>query len=311
MKMLVYNIVHTTSYEYSGTVSVSHHTLKLCPRNLSNQICLDHHYSVEPGYAKLFAHEDYFGNREHFVTVEGPHQAFSTSSKSRVAVKPRYLPEPSETPVWERAKAICRTDRSKGVLEAAEYLYESPHVGIDADVAAFAAPHFSPEMPLLEAVMSLTRYIFEEFAFDPLATDTTTPVSEILQQRRGVCQDFAHLEIACLRAMGIPARYVSGYLETEPPPGQAKLVGADCSHAWVSFFCPGMGWIDVDPTNNCLPTMRHITVAWGRDYDDIAPIRGVVVGGGEHILRVGVDVSVCGSIESKEELRTVLQSVEP
>ena len=308
MRMLVYDIAHDTSYDYSGTVSVSHHTLRLCPRHLSNQVCLDHSYAVEPGYAKLFTHEDYFGNREHFVTVEGPHQTFSAHSRSRVAVSPRYVPEAGETPSWIKAKGICRTDRSKGGLEAMEYLYESPHVVLNEEVIAYAEASFGSDRPLLEAVQDLTHRIFTEFTFDPLATDTTTAVSEIIREKRGVCQDFAHLEIACLRAMGIPARYVSGYLETDPPPGQVKLVGADCSHAWISFFCPGVGWVDVDPTNNCLPSMRHITLAWGRDYDDITPIRGVVVGGGEHILRVRVDVSMSGAIESTEELRTVLQN---
>jgi transglutaminase-like putative cysteine protease len=139
-------------------------------------------------------------------------------------------------------------------------------------------------------MLALIDTISKEFIFDPTATHISTPVEEVLRQRRGVCQDFAHLTLACLRSLGLPARYVSGYLETLPPPGQPKLVGTDASHAWVAAFCPGVGWIDLDPTNNLLPTERHATVAWGRDYGDVSPVRGVLVGAGDHRLKVSVDV---------------------
>ena len=152
----------------------------------------------------------------------------------------------------------------------------------------------------MEAALDLTRRIHQDFTFDPTATTVATPLEEVLRLRRGVCQDFAHFEIACLRALGLPARYVSGYLETLPPPGQPKLTGVDASHAWISLFCPGLGWIDIDPTNNLLPSMQHITLAWGRDYGDVCPIRGVVNGGGETpVLQVSVDVLAQGSVEIK------------
>jgi transglutaminase-like putative cysteine protease len=167
------------------------------------------------------------------------------------------------------------------------------------EFAGYAEASFTPKRPILDAVTDLTRRIHEDLTFDPSATTVTTPVAEILRNRRGVCQDFAHFQIACLRSQGLPARYVSGYLETDPPPGQTKLRGADASHAWVSFFCPGLGWLDMDPTNNCQPSLRHITIGWGRDYGDIGPIRGVLVGGQNQALSVSVDVNAIGPWEGE------------
>ena len=166
------------------------------------------------------------------------------------------------------------------------------------EFADYAKASFTPARPVLDAVTDLTRRIHEDFTFDPAATTVTTPVAEVFAQRRGVCQDFAHFQLACLRSQGLPARYVSGYLETDPPPGQPKLRGTDASHAWVSFFCPSIGWLDVDATNNCLPSLRHITIGWGRDYSDVCPVRGVLVGGQNQTLRVSVDVNALGPWES-------------
>ena len=170
---------------------------------------------------------------------------------------------------------------------------------LDAPFTNYARESFPAGRNLLEAVLDLTARIHRDFKFDSTATTVATPLAQMLEQRRGVCQDFAHLQIACLRSQGLPARYVSGYLETVPPPGQPKLFGADASHAWASFFCPGLGWIDVDPTNNLLPSMQHITLGWGRDYSDVCPIRGVLVGGEEHTLRVAVDVVALGEVDDE------------
>jgi transglutaminase-like putative cysteine protease len=186
-------------------------------------------------------------------------------------------------------------------LEAHEFTYASPLVPNADEFADYAKASFTPARPVLDAVTDLTRRIQRDFTFDPAATTVTTPVAEVFKQRRGVCQDLAHLQIACLRSHGLPARYVSGYLETEPPPGQPKLRGVDASHAWVSFFCHNIGWLDVDTTNNCLPSLRHITIAWGRDYSDVAPVRGVLVGGQNQMLRVSVDVNALGPWESDTE----------
>jgi transglutaminase-like putative cysteine protease len=175
-------------------------------------------------------------------------------------------------------------------LEALEFLFDSALIPAGAELAAYARAAFPPGRPLLDAVLELTRRIHEDFTFDPEATTIATPLADVFTSRRGVCQDFARLEIACLRSLGLPARYVSGYLETVPPPGRSRLLGADASHAWLAVYCPESGWIHVDPTNNLLPSCTHVTVAWGRDYNDVSPIHGVILGGGKHTLRVNVDV---------------------
>src|SRR5262249_27830207 len=257
--------------------------------------------SLEPTPVLTSAHSDYFGNTTHFVTVDQPHHRLVVSSRNRVAVGPAFIPEPTETPPWETVRARCRGDHSGASLEAHEFTYPSPLVPNDADFADYAAPSFARERPVLDAVADLTGRIRNDFKFDANATTVTTPVLQFFQQRRGVCQDFAQFQIACLRALGLPARYVSGYLETDPPPGQPALRGVDASHAWVSFFCPGLGWIDVDPTNNCLPSLRHITIGWGRDYSDVCPISGVLVGGASQTLRVSVDVHALGPWEGEPD----------
>ena len=296
MRQLVYDISHTTSYGYAGSVSVSHHLLRLTPRRTIRQRCLSHNLSVEPSPSATSAHSDYFANTTHFITIERPHTELVLKSRSRVAVSPALIPEPQETPAWENVRARCRDDHSGQTLEAHEFTYASPLVPSGANFADYVAPSFAKHRPILDAVTDLTHRIHEDFQFDPIATTVTTPVQEVFRQRRGVCQDFAQFQIACLRSIGLPARYVSGYLETDPPPDRPKLRGADASHAWVSFFCPGHGWLDVDPTNNCFPSLRHITIAWGRDYCDVAPVRGVLAGGQDQQLRVAVDVVACGPV---------------
>src|SRR5262249_10507590 len=194
----------------------------------------------------------------------------------------------------EIVRARCRDDHAGAMLEALEFTYPSPLVPITPEIVDYAALSFTAARPVLEAATHLAGRIHDEFTFDPAATTVTTPLADMFRQRRGVCQDFAHLLIACLRSHSVPARYVSGYLETDPAPGQPKLRGVDASHAWVSAFCPDIGWIDVDPTNNCLPLLRHITIGWGRDYSDVCPIRGVLVGGQNQTVRVGVDVTALG-----------------
>lgn len=298
MKQLLYEITHTTAYDYLGSVSVSHHLLRLAPRQTSRQRCLDHSLEIDPDPAVITAHSDYFGNTAHFITVEKSHQSLSVTSRSRVVASPAFIPESSESPTWESVRARCRADRSGHALEAHEFTYASPLIPVAPEYARYAVESFVAGRPVISAVLDLTRRIHEDFRFDPTATTVTTPVSDVFRQRRGVCQDFAQFQIACLRSIGLPARYVSGYLETEPPPGQTKLRGVDASHAWVSFYCPGIGWIDVDPTNDCIASLRHITIGWGRDYADISPVRGVLMGGQNQVLRVSVDVVAVGPADS-------------
>jgi transglutaminase-like putative cysteine protease len=295
MKVELYELSHTTTYEYHFAISVSHHLLRVSPRRLSRQFRLRHSILTDPTPTTTSVRTDYFGNDVTFATIEGSHKRLSVTSLSRIAVGPAFIPDPAETPPWESVRGMCRSDRSQAVLEAIEFSFASPLVPLGPMFAAYAAPSFPPRRSILEAALDLMSRIHRDFRFDATATTVATPLLEVFENRRGVCQDFAHLHIACLRSLGLPARYVSGYLETIPPPGKARLVGADASHAWVSMFCPGIGWIDLDPTNNCLPSMRHITAAWGRDYSDVSPIRGVLLGSGEHTLSVAVDVVPLGT----------------
>jgi len=294
MRAQLFDLTHTTTYDYGSPVLVAHHLLRLAPRRLARQFPLEHTLQVHPAAAALSRHTDYFGNEVVFAAAEGAHRQLRVTARSRVAVGPAFIPDRTETPSWESVRSLCRTDLSEPVLAASEFTYASPLVPIEEPFRAFAAESFPAGRPILDAVLDLTARIHGEFKFDATATTVSTPLAEVLEKRRGVCQDFAHLQVACLRAMGLPARYVSGYLETLPPPGQVKLVGADASHAWVAFFCPGLGWLDVDPTNNLMPLMQHITLGWGRDYGDVSPIRGVLVGGDEHTLSVSVDVAALG-----------------
>lgn len=297
MKFLRYHLSHRTVYDYSGTVSISHHLLRLAPRPLPYQVCLDHKLVIDPEPAVVNHCLDYFGNTRNFVTIEGAHGKLTVTAESVVAVAPQYVPEGSETQPWQVARGRLISDQTQSGLEAKEFSYASPRVEVSPEVAAYAAESFPLGRPLLEAGLDLTARIHRDFKFDPTATNVSTSVPEVMRVRKGVCQDFSHLQLACFRAMGLSARYVSGYLETDPPPGQKKMVGSDASHAWVSLYCPGHGWIDLDPTNNCIPSMRHITVAWGRDYGDVSPLRGVVVGDGCHVLSVAVDVLPLGPVD--------------
>ena len=302
MKAQRFDITHTTTYSYRSAVTVAHHLLRLAPRRLPRQFPLEHSIEIHPAPAATVRHIDYFGNEVIFAAIEGAHRQFRVTARSRVAVSPAFIPDYTETPPWENVRSLCRTDLSEPVLDASEFTFASPLVPLEPAFHSYAAESFPDGRPILAAVLDLSARIHREFKFDATATTVSTPRAKVLEHRRGVCQDFAHLMVGCLRSLGLPARYVSGYLETLPPPGQAKLIGADASHAWVAFFCPGLGWIDVDPTNNLLPSMQHITVGWGRDYGEVSPIRGVLVGGGEHTLTVAVDVVALGDVEVHESV---------
>ena len=236
-----------------------------------------------------------------------PHDALLIRSVMTVAVMP-HLPRDIEasTP-WEEVRdrlAYDSTDPVPADLNATRFLFESPHVRVKHELADYAADCFPPNTPVLVGAHALMAKIFKEFTFDPEATTVSTPVLEVLEKKRGVCQDFAHLMIACLRALGLSARYVSGYLLTRPPPGKPRLIGADASHAWVSVYAPGSenDWVDFDPTNNLLPNTEHITLAFGRDFSDISPLRGIILGGGGTEPEVAVTVVPLDEEEIPEEL---------
>jgi transglutaminase-like putative cysteine protease len=282
---VTYEVVHTTRYAYSEAVSVSHHVARVMPRVFSGQECLRHELQIEPVPAVVRSHQDYFGNAVTFFIVERAHKELTVRATSTVKVHGRTPSSTASTLSWEEA---CDYDALP--LEAIDCVFDSTSIAVADAVTGYARPSFPPGRPLLEAVEDLIRRIHLDFTFDPQATTVATPLRDVLSLRRGVCQDFARLGIACLRSQGLAARYVSGYLETVPPPGAPRLAGVDASHAWLAIYCPGLGWVDVDPTNNMFPSTTHVTLAWGRDYADVSPVRGVILGGGRHSLRVSVDV---------------------
>lgn len=286
---MIYRVSHATTYHYEEMASVCHNELRLTPREDARQRPRRTQLRVDPTPSVLVPALDFFGNQVHFLTVQEPHRQLTITAKSDVVVTPP--PPPDATPPWEVVRDRLRADRSAAALDAYQFAFESPHVRFDDAVLDFVAPAFTADRPILDAVRELTGRIHREFRYDQTATTVATPVAEVLRTRRGVCQDFAHLEIACLRALGLAARYVSGYILTVPPPGAPRLVGADASHAWLAVWAGDAGWVDVDPTNDQLPSDQHVTAAWGRDYADVSPLRGVVLGGGAHRVSVAVDVT--------------------
>jgi transglutaminase-like putative cysteine protease len=288
-----YNVLHETVYGYESPVVLSQQLLHLTPRALDFQKLVQHGIAIDPVPAETNARVDYFGNPVTQILLAAPHAMLSVSAESQVEVTSR--PAPAGGEAWEEVRDRLR--RGGGAqLDAVEFMFESPHVELFRDLAAYAEPSFARGRNLLEAVLDLTRRIHGDFKFDPKATSVSTPLREVLTKRRGVCQDFAHFMTGCLRVLGIPARYISGYILTTPPPGKPRLVGADASHAWVSVYCGSVAggagpWVDLDPTNNVVVGDGHVTLAWGRDFSDVTPMRGVILGGGEQKLEVRVTVT--------------------
>lgn len=289
---MIYEISHRTTYVYDEPVSISHHMARLSPRVMETQRCLEHEVTIDPPPADRAGHVDYFGNPALFFAIRGAHRRLTVTARSKVEINLGQRVDHSKSESWEVLQQTCRMDRLTDDVVAGEFSFPSRMVYPSEDFAAYARISFQPGRSMLSAALDLNTRINREFVFDPAATDVATPVDEAFKKRRGVCQDFAHVMIACVRSLGLPAKYVSGYLETLPPPGRPKLVGADASHAWVSVWCgKELGWVDLDPTNNCIPGTRHITIAHGRDFGDVSPLRGIVIGQGSHELSVAVDVN--------------------
>lgn len=286
-----YQITHTTEYAYRKTVSTCHNEIHLIPRNFSRQDCISHQLQIHPVPADYRERCDFFGNTVASFSIHQPHERLIVTASSEVVVeaeKPQL--DFYQDIRWESVCERLHANEELENLEARQYLLDSPLVAGTSELADYAKPSFCKGRYLMDAVSDLMQRIHVDFAYDPHFTTVSTPLDEVLEHRRGVCQDFAHLAIGCLRSQGIPARYVSGYVETLPPPGQTRLVGADASHAWFSVYMPERGWLDFDPTNNQMPMDRHVTLAWGRDYSDVTPLKGVIFGGGEHSVNVSVDV---------------------
>jgi len=286
-----YRITHQTCYQYDHMVSLSQQLLHVEPRPLDWQRVLSASLHIQPKPAQQHDQQDPFGNPCTRLELTQPHQALVISAEMQIEVLSRPRPGLDASLAWDEVVATCRyAGRPQPHLEVLPFRQESPHVRIKHEFARYAAGCFPAGRPVLAGARALMEQIHDEFTFDAEATQIGTPLMEVLERRRGVCQDFAHLMIACLRSLGLPARYVSGYLLTQPPPGQPRLIGADASHAWVSVWCPRTGWVDFDPTNRVIPDDQHITLAWGRDFSDVSPLRGVIIGGGSHQLEVEVTV---------------------
>jgi transglutaminase-like putative cysteine protease len=286
-----YRIIHNTSYKYSAPASLSQNELLLHPRSTPSQEVIDFQLSITPSPQYLHCRTDYFGNTVHVFMVQHPHNELTMSATSIVKTSRPGIPTAEATVPYETAVQRLVERKQSIELEASQFVFASPLVTITAAATTYARRSFPPGIPVLSGAIDLMQRIFTEFTYDKTASNVDTTVEQVLINRKGVCQDFAHLAISGLRGLGLAARYVSGYMETIPPPGKPKLVGADASHAWFSVFVPDFGWVDLDPTNNLIVNERYITVAWGRDYGDVAPVKGVVMGGGAHMLSVMVDVA--------------------
>jgi transglutaminase-like putative cysteine protease len=285
-------VIHQTDYEYEEVVTSSYHEIHLAPRNGVAQACLSHSLNIKPPPGAIHQRVDYFQNTTGYFSLHQAHRSLRIVAQSEVRLEEVRQSELAlYGRAWEDVRDEVANDRRPPSLEAYEFTFASRYVPVDAGLRAFALPSFPQKRSWLDAARELTTRIHAEFVFDPNATRVSTPLGDVLRNRRGVCQDFAHLQIGCFRSLGLPARYVSGYLMTTPPPGRPRVVGADASHAWVSAFCPDVGWVDFDPANGVMPMGQYVTVAQGRDFDDVAPVGGVVVGGGRHRLLVSVDVA--------------------
>ena len=292
-----YQIFHDTCYHYDSPVSLAQQLAHLWPRECTWQRCTEQQLLISPEPTTRRDELDVFGNPLTRLAFERPHDELQVNARLTVEVLARPLADFNLSPAWEQtcnALTYSSQPLSAEMLEACRYRFQSPYVHLKRSFVEFSESCFPPGRPLMLGVQALMQKIFSEFTFDAEATQVATPLVEVLERRRGVCQDFAHLMLACVRSRGLAARYISGYLLTQPPPGQPRLIGADASHAWVSVFCPVLGWVDFDPTNNVQPALEHITLAWGRDFSDVSPLRGVILGGGNHDTEVRVTVMPLG-----------------
>jgi transglutaminase-like putative cysteine protease len=289
---MIYRIRHITEYTYNRPVSLCYNQAHLLPRSTDNQICQNMQVNITPKPDYFSQREDYFGNNCFYFSLQKHHKKLVIDVTTEIDTQSERVSLDLDLgKTCSQVKQELELSTLPEVIEAKEFLLDSPMIKISSELKSYAQELFEDNRPLCSAVRELTTKIFNEFKYDPSSTNVATPLHEALEKKSGVCQDFAHIAIGCLRAMGYPARYISGYLETLPPPGEEKLIGADASHAWFAVYSPGEGWFEFDPTNDDIPADQHITTAWGRDYSDVTPLRGVVFdGGNSQELNVSVDV---------------------
>lgn len=279
-----YRLRHLTSYSYAEPVDLASHLLHLSPRDMPGQRVLHHHILADPSPARVVRREDAYGNRACWLFLDTPHARFDVVTEAEVEVG--FAPPAGTGPAAAALAPLARC-----LPDAAEFLFPSPMLPRSDAARAYAGASFPEGRPVVEGLVDLMRRIRQGFAFRPGVTDIATPVARVLERREGVCQDFSNLMITGLRGLGIPARYVSGYVRTRPAPGQPRRRGADQSHAWVAAWCgPDLGWTMCDPTNECFVTDEHVVLGWGRDFADVSPLRGVILGGGAHAVTAAVDL---------------------
>ena len=284
-----YVLRHVTRYAYETSVDLASHMLHLTPRAVPGQLVLSHLIRADPAPSRTEDGTDHFGNPVCWLFIEAPHRRFEVTAEARVAVDRPPPPVASATPPASAIAALALDPAS--APDAAEYLFDSPLAPADPAAATFAKRFFPPDTPVLAGALAMMQTIHREFAFRAGITSLATTVAQVLKLQAGVCQDFSHLMIAALRAAGVPARYVSGYIRTRPPAGATRRLGADQSHAWVAVWLgPTHGWVELDPTNGIIVKDEHVVLGWGRDFADISPLRGIILGGGRHRLTVGVDL---------------------
>jgi len=290
-----YHIRHETEYAYAESVSMGYNAAHLKPRSAPRQTPIESAIELTPAPDVINERVDYFGNTATYFTIQQWHTTMLVTATARVDVEPMPPLMLNVSPPWEQVRDKVEKTRSTECLDAYAMSFESPMCPETPGVRAFAEPSFPPGRPILEAASDLTARIYHEFSYDPATTTVATPLAQVLDQRSGVCQDFAHLFIAAVRSMELPCRYVSGYLRTFRDPAQ-QLVGADATHAWASVYADQFGWIDFDPTNNQVVSDHHITTAWGRDFGDVSPVKGLILGGGDHTVDVRVTVTPEGEM---------------
>lgn len=286
-----YKVTHTTTYEYNEPVSLCHNLALLKPRSTVMQICHETKLNIDPQPDIINEYEDFFGNKATYFAIQQEHKTLTVTVTSFVentsphAIQFNFY----ESISWEEAKQQLNNPQPE-YADVRQYINETPITTYSEPIQQYALQSFLPGRSLFDATNHLMQRIYNDFEYMPGFTTIATPVAEVIKKRKGVCQDFAHVAIACIRSIGLPARYVSGYIETLPSEGETKLVGADASHAWFSIFIPATGWVDFDPTNNQIPSSQHITIGWGRDYTDVTPLKGVILSSGKHKLTVAVEV---------------------
>lgn len=287
-----YRVTHQTTYTYYEPVSVCYNLLKLTPRNTPVQTCNSVSLKIQPEADSIQQYEDFFGNKVTYFSIEKEHAKLSITATSEVEKKVAVAKDLGfyENVTIEKVKEQL-AENKQDAGDIGQYVFKTPMTLSNSEIKAYAKTSFQAGRSVIEATTELMRRIYTDFKFTPGFTTISTLPEVVMRERKGVCQDFAHLAIACVRSAGLPARYVSGYIETIPPPGVEKLTGVDASHAWFSVYIPNIGWLDFDPTNNVVPGDQHITIGWGRDYADVAPMRGILLSSGTHELSVSVDVS--------------------